>query len=219
MIATLQNQPGPWTFPFITEYWDGRSGITVAGQGVSTWAPVKGTHSFTQGTDGARPTYSGGVLTFNGTDEMMTTGAFTLNQPVTVFFIGRQITWASNDDLWDGVSANDSCSIIQFDASPELFQYGGAGAGTIADAALGERVILSAVYNGAGSSFRKNLGTAQTGDVGAGNPGGFVIGSRSDAAGCCNCAYEGFAYSSSALTDDQIEQMVRAMAAQYGIAV
>lgn len=219
MIATLQNQPGPWTFPFITEYWDGNSGITVTGQGVSSWVPVKGTNALTQGTDGARPTYSAGVLTFNGTDESLQ-ATFNVPSASTVFLAVNQISWTGNDTLWSstGGATEDDWNIFQNSATPQIALFAGSTAASNGGLAVGAYGILVATFNGASSSLQINLGTPTTGDPGAISGTGISVGTNGNATtGWANIALKGCGYSSSALTASQIEQMVWSMAARHGI--
>ena len=219
MIATLQNQPGPWTFPFITEYWDGNSGITITGQGVSSWVPVKGTNSFTQGTDGARPTYSGGVLTLNGTDEFLQ-ATFDAPSASTVFLAVNQITWTGNDTIWSstGGATEDDWNIFQNSATPQIALFAGSTAASNGGLAVGTFGILAATFNVASSALQMNLGTPTTGNPGAVTGTGVSIGSNgAGTSNFANISLKGAGYSDSALTAGQIEQMVWSMAARYGI--
>jgi hypothetical protein len=209
--------PKPWALPWITEYWDGNSGITVTGSGVSAWAPVKGTHSFTQGTDSLRPTYSGGVLTFDGSDDWLKTGAFTLSQPFTVVMAGRSISWTNGDRWFDGFTQNTT-TLDQVNSTPELNIYAGTFVGPVS-LALGANGIVTSVFNGASSAIRLNRNTAVTGAAGANNAGGLTLGADGNNTSNANISVLGLCYANSALTTTEQDQTIQAMARLYGISV
>lgn len=205
----------PWTLGYVTEFWDGLTGITVTGQGVSTWVPVKGTHNFTQGTDGARPTYSNGVLTFNGSDEQIVTGAFDINQPCTVGIVFQQITFTNGDVIWRGLS--NAVFLRQLDPTPqiELVQTTTVPTSALAVGAFGS--VIS-VANGAASSVKVNALAAVTGTIAAGDPDGFSLGANAGASAFSNIAVKAFWYANTALTDSQQAQMARSLMQRYSIA-
>ncbi len=210
----------PWAAPWITEYWDGGIGITITGAGVSNWAPVVGTHSFTQGTDAARLTYANGTLTANGS-QWMQTGAFTLNQGYTRISCVSQIAWANNKALLDGIDATHRAVLDQKNggASPELDIYAGGFATTVSTLTIGLFGIIVEIYNGAASSLQHNLNAASTGNAGAQHAGGLTVGATYDGTGGAQCAFKGLCYASTVLTAAQITQTVQAMARRYGVSV
>lgn len=114
---------------------------------------------------------------FDDAAHYMKTDPFTLNQPETVYLVAKQVSWG-NRYLHDG-NTNNSMVLFQNTASPQLALYAGSFSGNNADATIGSKVVIAELFNGASSALRVNLGTEVTsGDVGAGNAGGFTLGSN-----------------------------------------
>lgn len=114
-------------------------------------------------------------LLFDGAAHFMKCAAFTLNQPETIYFVGRQITWASTDTLLDGNAANTG-AIIQTTSTPQINISAGSSVAANTEMTLATRKVVCAVFNGASSSLQVTTGTATTGNAGAGNMGGFTLG-------------------------------------------
>lgn len=115
-------------------------------------------------------------LLFDGTAGYMATGAFTLNQPTTVYFVGKQVTWTVNDFIWDGVADNLG-TLQQSTATPRLAMYAGTALlETTGRLAVNTYGVVTAIYNGATSSLQVDSNAALTGAVGASNMGGFTLG-------------------------------------------
>lgn len=62
LLASLVSSLGGW-------WWDGRTGIAIAGSGVSSWTDRVQGGVVSQGTDANRPAYAGGILTFDGVND------------------------------------------------------------------------------------------------------------------------------------------------------
>jgi hypothetical protein len=203
---------------FMTEYWDGLTtpSVTIAGQGVSEWGPVIGSHSFTQGTDGARPTFSGGVLSFNGTDEYMATGAFAVSQPYTVFIAANQVSYTAGDVIL-GLDAN--ALIWQNGVSPDVVFVAATSNVNGGPLTLGSFGVITAIGNGASSSAKINLSAAVVGDAGTQAISRLVVGAEQTPSAFAAIQVKGLGYASVALTAAQVEQTVRAIARRYGISV
>ena len=156
-------------------------GITVTGQGVSTWADQSGNgNDLLQGTDGARPPLQAdNSILFNGTDEYLKAVGFTLNQPETVYGLGRQITWTSNDHWFDG-NAAISGRVVQLGTTPAIIMSAGSSVASNINAILNTYCVVAAVFNGASSELQVNRTTTTTGDAGAANMGGFTLAARGD---------------------------------------
>jgi len=215
--------PLPWALPWIRGFWHGLSGITID-TGVSAWAPVKDLDSagnFTQGTTSKQPSYSGGILTFDGSNDALGLATFTLDQPAAFFLALSQISWTANDYILDGGS--DSSTVIEQKvggASPEIGIYAGSRAGTESGLAIGAYGVLVAMFNGASSVLQSNLNAPATLNPGSQNAGGITLGANfPQTAAFANFGLKGFGYSNTALTAAQINQTVQAMARLYGIAV
>jgi hypothetical protein len=162
-------------------------GITETGQGVSQWddQSVNARH-LKQGTDAARPAkQADGSILFNGTDEFLKCDAFTLDQPETVYFLGKQVTWTAGDSLFDGNAANMG-KLAQTVTTPGVSINAGSQVAQNGDFVVDTYGVVSVVINGASSLIQVNNSTATTGNAGAGNMGGFALGARGDSTNFSN---------------------------------
>lgn len=114
-------------------------------------------------------------LLFDGAAHKMATAAFTLNQPSTHYYVMRHITWTSGDVLSDGLSANTG-ALAQTTGTPKISINAGAAAAENSDLALGTWKVVCVVINGASSSIQVGTAAATTGNAGAGNMGGLMLG-------------------------------------------
>jgi hypothetical protein len=165
-------------------YFRHNSGITVTGAGVSQWDDATGLgHHLLQGTDSARPAkQSDGSILFNGTSHFLKTAAFTLNQPTTVVIVFKQVSWTSNDFVYDGEGLNvGALAQLNAGASPQLVVNAGGASAANSNLAVGSVGVAYAVYNGASGVFGINRTAELTGNYGSANMGGFAIGKRGDA--------------------------------------
>ena len=155
------------------------SGITVTGAGVSQWDDVSGNgNHLKQGTDTNRPSKeSDGSILFDGVDNFLKADAFTLVQPETVYFLGKQVTWTSADRFFDG-NTDDTGGINQNPTTPKLRVNAGIAFDDDGTMAVDTYAIISVIFNGASSSIQTNYATIVTGNAGAGDMGGFTLGSR-----------------------------------------
>lgn len=152
------------------------SGITVTGAGVSQWSDqTANANHFLQGTDANRPALQGdGSILFDGLAFHLR-ATYTLNQPLSIYLLGRQVTWTLNRYVFDGASANGG-RLFQSNTSPKValgIVPGFTGSG---EWAINEYDAVSAVINGASSSTQINNNPAVTGDAGSNNPGGTTLG-------------------------------------------
>jgi len=150
-----------------------------AGTGeVSVWKDKLGSgHDLLQATATQFPIWDAASgITFDGSNDSLKAVSFTLNQPVFVYAIIKQITWTNGDRIWNG-NTNDSFALLQSTLTPRITMYT-AGGGVIDNdnASLGSYYVLRCLYNGANSSFQVNATAKVTGNVGAGNPAGFTLG-------------------------------------------
>ena len=152
-------------------------GITEVSGAVSQWDDQSGNaNHITQGTAGNRPIrQADGSILFDGTDDYLISSAFTLNQPHTRYILLKQVSWASGDEWSDG-AVNNTGTLYQKTTTPRIGTYAGSFGPENDDLAVGTYAVLIAVFNGASSVLQINSGTATTGDVGAANMGGFIIG-------------------------------------------
>lgn len=155
------------------------TGITVTGAGVSQWDDMSGHgRHLKQGTDTNRPALqSDGSILFDGVDNYLKCDAFTLDQPASVYFLGKQVTWTSTDTFFDGNTAR-SMRLFQVGSTPQIAIDAGAAAATNGNLAVDTYGVICVVYNGASSILQVNNTTATTGDVSTGNAGGFTLGAN-----------------------------------------
>lgn len=154
-------------------------------------------------------------LLFDGAAQYLKTGAFTLNQPISYYLVIKQISWTFAEAILDGQTLN-SGSIGQFDVTPKLNLYSGAGGVMNGELAVGAWGTVQAVLNGASSSVGVNSGAAVTGNAGIGNPGGLIVGASAPAlpAGFSNVQVKRVilrAAADSAGTQAQIQGLLRSI--------
>ncbi len=116
---------------------------------------------------------------FDGTADYMKTAAFSYAQPESVYFVGSQVSWTGNDDIFDG-NATALGQIYQWSSSPNLRLFAGVNGPSITTLATQTPAVLSTVFNGASSLLRLNRTVAATGDAGSSNMGGFTLAGRGD---------------------------------------
>ncbi len=155
-------------------------GITVTGSGVSQWDDQSGNgNHLLQGTDANRPSEEvDGSILFNGTAHFLKAAAFTLVQPETIYILGKQVTWTA-DDRWIDGNANNTGVLQQAAPSPEIRIFAGAFLGNIS-LTLDTDGIITSVFNSTSSVIQLNNDSPVTGDAGAANMGGFILGARGD---------------------------------------
>jgi len=147
-------------------------------------AQAENATSFAESANGATVTLNGSAqligatsantLLFNGVDSFLKTAPFTLNQPTTVYFLGRQVTWTSSMIIYDGDAVNSGV-LQQTASSPQIRAFAGSGSATISPN-LGAYAVVSTVFNGAASVLQLNLDSPVTGNFGSANMGGFTLG-------------------------------------------
>ena len=159
-------------------------GVTSSGGFASAWADQSGNgHDLLQGTATNQPAYDGtAILTFDGVDNFMQTAAFTLNVPIQVSALVRQISFTNNDTFWDGIGV-DLIDLFQNVTSPNVALYSGLTAANNTNMTIGTFFAVTALYNGASSSLKVGSTAATTGNPGTRNAGGFTLGSGGNAPG------------------------------------
>ena len=151
-------------------------GVTVTGAGVSQWDSQIGATHLLQGTDTNRPSKEAdGSILFDGVDNYLKAVAFTLNQPTTVYLLGKQVTWTDGDTVWDGNALN-LMRLYDQTATPNIRMFAGSGPTSNIDFILDTYAVVSAVYNGASSTLQVNNETPTTGNSGTNDAGGFTLG-------------------------------------------
>jgi hypothetical protein len=155
-----------------------RSGMGIAtATGVSQWDDQSGNaRHLKQATGAAQPALQGdGSILFNGTGHFLKCDAFTLNQPETIYFLGRQVTWTLSDRIFDGETAGTG-ALLQVTSTPTLGINAGAAVNGNTNLAVNTYGVVAAVFNGGNSVLQVNRTAPLTGNAGAGNMGGFTLG-------------------------------------------
>jgi hypothetical protein len=166
-------------------FWWAADKMTVQGDGTTITQMEdfsgNGNH-LTQGTESKRATYE--------TNEINTTlpiarfnkaslhhygpTAFTLVQPVTIFFVVKKTDWNNNETLCDG-NAPNSLLFRDRTTTPDLALYAGIYDPVTSARTIGAYHLLSARFDGASSFLRVDSGNQVTGNTGAKDPGGLAV--------------------------------------------
>ncbi len=116
-------------------------------------------------------------LLFDGSAHYMNCSAFTLNQPETIYLVGKQVTWTNADYFIDG-NTNDSMVLYQLGSTPTITLYAGATGPSSTSMLIGEKHVACSVFNGAASTIQVDSNAAATGDASTRNGGGLTLASR-----------------------------------------
>lgn len=191
---------------------------------VSSWTDSSGNaRHATQGTGSKQPTYrtnvvnSKPVVRFDGTDDVLETTGFTLNQPETVFIVATfRSARVANDTLIDGATTNN---MRVFRTVTGLQQYAGANGPHLTLDPEGWHVY-SFIYNGASSEARYDGANLATGNPSTNNAGGIAIGGNGTL-GTENAPVDvaEIAVYSSALSEANRSGIERHLGLKYGITV
>lgn len=156
-------------------------------------ARICGARDLVQLTAAKQPAFSvvGGynTATGDGVDDYMKAAAFSFSQPESVYFVGSQVTWTLNDEIFDGFTSGQRMAIIQLGTTPEIDLF----AGTVAPAntawPVATKAVLRAIFNGAASSLGVNLSAATTGNANTQSGGGFTLGAANDGSTAANITF------------------------------
>jgi hypothetical protein len=185
---------------------------------VSAWPDSSGSaRTLTQATSAKQPTFRTSQLNghaavrFSGTGQLLKSAGFTLNQPVTMFFV-MKLRVLTDQYIHDGFA---SVSQLMSHSGGTLYIYAGSfvlRAGTDI-----QPHIYEYVYNGASSHLRFN-GVTTTGDTGTSNAGGLTLG---NAAGEGATSFDGDAFEwivyNGIVSDADKDQIGNYLAAKYAL--
>jgi hypothetical protein len=175
ILASRVGKPIPTALAAWYRY---NTGITSSGGTVSAWANQTGGEALVQATPGNRPTLeSDGTILFNGVDQFLKTAPFTLNQPTTVYFLGRQVTWTLADRIFDGNTLHSGALYQRFD-SPNLQIRSSTPADVCNNTGftIGTYLPVCVVFDGSGSLTQVGGNAPSTGTTGTIGMGGFTLG-------------------------------------------
>lgn len=178
----------------VTLWWDTGIGLTTTGaSNVSNWLDAKGSGiDLAQGTDAQRPEYGAvskndkKAISFDGVDEFLQ-GAFgsTYSQPNTVVIVVEGTDLSANEIVYDGDDNTNRNRVGERSSGFYFLFAGGIDDTSFTPAGWG---IVSAVFNGASSSARKNgTDSSAIGNIGAASLDGFTVGADNNDSGHGNC--------------------------------
>ena len=128
------------------------------------------------------PRYSNGSVWFNGEDMYMATDPFTLDQPILIYIVMRQLSWTSGDVIFDG-NVDLATILKQDDTTSKLIASAGTESDENTHLALNTWGIVRVQFHGAFGNLIVDEETAVVGNFGAANMGGFNLGSKRSATG------------------------------------
>lgn len=118
------------------------------------------------------------ALLLDGVNDRGTTLTMGLAQPFTYYIVFKQVSWTDGEHIIGGTNSTTSGTLIQSTSSPNFGGSAGSPSGLTNDLPIGTYGVVTAVWNGASSLIQVNDSTAITGDFGASNPAGIIIGDR-----------------------------------------
>lgn len=196
------------------------------GEAITTWADISGNgRDAAQATADNKPTYQTNelngypVVRFDGSNDLLATGSFTLAQPVHVFLVGKMSGGAVDYRYFlDGLAGNDRLSLYYIVASDDVGIYTATSAAEITVSADDESFYLwTALFSGASSRLRKDGGSDATGELAAATAGGVTIGARRDGSYPGGSDIAEIVIYDSALSDANRDAVEAYLAAKYGL--
>jgi hypothetical protein len=196
-------------------------GITTVSGLVSQWNDASGKdRHLKQGTAANRPLLlPDNAILFDGVDEYLKCDAFTLNQPETVYLLGKQVAWTANDYFYDGNAVNSGAMFQRLGSTNRISIQAGA-VGPFSDSLGGDVYgVIACVFNGAASAIQVNLTATTVGDAGAANMGGFTLGCAGNTGAFGNVAVKEVVIYAGAHSPAQRETVIRYLAKVGRVAV
>lgn len=152
---------------------------------VATWTDSSGlTHHEVQASGSLQPLYKTNqvngqpAVLFDGIDDFLQTGVFTLSHPCSVFIVVKQVTWTSGDRIHEGRSAASTLTFRQTSATPQVQMVGTNSGTTVVGPAIGAWGLVTEIWDAAASSIAINGGVDTVFDMGvAKTPNGITLGS------------------------------------------
>lgn len=204
-------------------WWDADAIVGLNdGDAVATWEDSHtSNHDLAQATAGQRPTYQTNeinglpVVRFVAADDNLTSGAFTLNQPLTYFAVVKMTDSGGFVYLCDG-NAADSLIIYNANDGAKFKGYAGSVGPSLTVDTTNFHVIAFKFDNASSAAYLDG-GSAVTGTTGAGNPGGLTLGARASASSGFTGDIAEFLVYDSALSDVNRAAVEAFLATKYGL--
>jgi hypothetical protein len=206
------------------------SGVAITeGGSVGTWQDLSGNgHHLTQGTAARRPVWSATSgkssrpgITFDGVaapNNDFLRGTWTWNQPAHVWIVVKMVTAGTGaNTVFDGSAGNTHR--LYFNATQVRFQTSAAPS---VDKALTQTSFnfLETRIDGAGNGYLNVNGggsPATNTGLGAGNPGGLILGSFGDqSAGPANCVIVEYIAKTTIQSADKVVGIKNYLEGRYG---
>jgi len=132
-------------------------------------------------SSGGRPRLTANGILFNGTGEVLVTGAkdsWTWNQPAAIYIVYRPISWTANDVIYDGNNAAGPqyCQLYQYSTTPRILPRANSQVFFNDYSQVGEWAVVAVLFDGAGSWMIVNNCAAQTDNLGTRAPNGLTLG-------------------------------------------
>lgn len=194
---------------------------------LTTWPDDSGNGNDLAAISSQRPTYrtnqqnglpavkfdpSGGG---GGGSNSMTKAVTGLSQPEHLVFVARPDSALTTGLAMDGAASDMRWQAA--DTSGNYFIYAGGTTVTVGFTA-DQFAIVSALFNGASSEYRKNGGTsASVGNVGAFNGGGLTLGSSRSGGGPCRVSFAEVVFADYVLTTDERQRIEGYLAWKWGL--
>lgn len=155
------------------------------------------------------------VARFDGVNDKLKAAAFTLVQPNTLFLVAKHLSTPGATEVWcDGNTANTGALQV---TSGLVLQYNAGATVSGGSIAANGWNLVSANFNGASSKLRQDGVNTASGNPGAGNLGGFVLGCDGGSANFADVEIAEAVLYSGTLTDQDIASITSYLAARYAI--
>jgi len=113
---------------------------------------------------------------FGGDSQNLKTESFTWGQPCFVYYLGKFVTWKSNEGLFDGYDIDHRGCVICSGTEPTLVaNAGGSSSSGNANLAKNTFGVIRVLFNGDNSLFQVNETTPVTGNFGPDGLNGFTL--------------------------------------------
>lgn len=210
----------------IQGWWRADLGVTGSAP-VTAWADQAGGGfgNLSEGTNG--PTLNSSAvngqpgLTFDGSNDKLATGDFTLAMPYHWFMVAKSVTWTDVEALAYGdndAASNNPPQITQRSVSPELSAKANNVDSSRVSLALGTYGVIDAFFNtGSGIGFiRLNNGSKATGTFTSISMDGLVLGARFNDR-FANCEIAEFIIYNAEITGANLTSLMSYFTARYAV--
>lgn len=168
-------------------FYANNTGLTEQSSFISGWADQSGNgYDLTQTSSTRYPENNAGTITFDGVDDFLESDALALSQPYGVYFYGQQVTWVSNDRIWDVKPAGQG-TLRQSGIEPWVSLYAGGGSGNHTNWTVGSDRALYCLFNGTSALIQLgSTGVSVGGNCGTLGGTGWTLGAILTQANACN---------------------------------